>query len=99
MKNSGIEGAYTSVYGEKSVKKIINGKDYERSMRANILASATLRSILLSNIPEDSRYAIDAATEYANSIMKNEDETEFILPENPISDELIKVIGKVKSAL
>ena len=50
MKNSGLQQAFATVYGDKSVQAIMTGKAYERSMRAHCMATAALRKRLLLQV-------------------------------------------------
>ena len=100
MTNSGLEKAHISIYGEKSVKKIINGKEYERSMRANSLAASALRMLLLQQIPEEEQYALEAAELYFKSLMENDNKSTFwILEGNPVVDNLMEIINESRESL
>jgi len=48
--NSGIEQAYGTIYGEESIKYIMNGKSYERAMRCHGLGTSALKKILLEKV-------------------------------------------------
>ena len=63
MANSGLSAALATVYGQEPIKKIMNGKSYDRAMRAHNLASTALNEILLEYVEEEDKYAIEAATE------------------------------------
>ena len=50
MKNSGIEAVLGTVYEEPTVKKILQGKSFKRSMRAHSLLSTALKKIVVQQV-------------------------------------------------
>ena len=89
MTNSGLEKAHISIYGDKYVKKIINGKDNDWPMRAN-----SLRKLLLQQIPEEKQYAVEAAQLYFKLLMENDKSIFRILEGNPVVDNLMEIINE-----
>lgn len=100
MKATGIEAAFNTVYGEKSIKYIMNGKDYERAVRCHELASTALKLLLLEQIPEDKQYAVEAAKDYFSALMRNEAKTPFLIPEScPVVQNLLQIVTETKEML
>ena len=53
MKNTGLEAILGVIYGDNTVKKIMSGKSYKRSMRAHSLLSTVLKKILLEQVTKN----------------------------------------------
>ena len=50
MKNTGHFEVITTIYGENTAKKILNGSDYERAVRCHCIITSALKQILLEDI-------------------------------------------------
>lgn len=50
MNASGLKEAFTLIYAENTVDKILNGTFYARAIRANFLVSLTLSQIWMSTL-------------------------------------------------
>ena len=50
MKNSGILELFSTIYAENSAKKMLEGKQYERAMRAHNLLLTVLKKVILQQI-------------------------------------------------
>ena len=101
MANSGLSAALATVYGQEPIKKIMNGKSYDRAMRAHNLASTALNEILLEYVEEEDRYAIEAASELFVSLQENNDTPldAGALKDSPIVQNLIEVVGRAEKDL
>ena len=102
MKNSGLAQAISTIYGEESVKYILNGKSYERATRAHGLVTSVLKKLLIEQINPSEQYAVEAACDYFVSLIEIEDNSPFdpsIQHEVPVVKNLMEVLQKVKSNL
>lgn len=100
MKNTGLKETLLTIYGENTVKSILNGKDYERAVRAHGLVTTALKEMLLENVPDEEKYAITAAGEYYNDLVKNEDKTSFRIPDEcPILENLLNSLDNTREGL
>ena len=69
MKNSGLLQVFSSIYAENSAKKMIEGKQYERAMRAHDLLSTVLKKKILNQITID-KQCLDLIEKKYNSIIE-----------------------------
>lgn len=101
MANSGLSEALATVYGDEPLKKIMNGKSYDRAMRAHSLATTALKEILLEQAYEEDRYAIESASELFVSLLEDNDTPLDVglLKDSPIVQNLIEVVGRVGNDL
>ena len=101
MTNTGLLNALSTVFGEKSVKKMFLGKSYERAMRAHGLVGSVLKKMLIQKVEDDDMYAIEAASELYGGL-EEDSEAPFdytSLNDSPIVCNLLDVIKKVSLTL
>ena len=102
MENSGLAQALQTVYGDNAVKYILNGKSYERAIRAHALVSSVLKKILLQLVPDDEQHIVDSATMYLEELMKNDDESVFSfdsLEKAPIVEDMTNLVKEIRSSV
>ena len=53
MKNTGMEAALNVVFSDVSIAKIMEGRNYHRSLKAHTILSTALKMILIKQIDQD----------------------------------------------
>ena len=53
MKNTGIDAALNVVFSDVSIAKIMEGRNYHRSLKAHTILSTTLKMALIKQLDQD----------------------------------------------
>ena len=78
----------------------MNRKMHEWSMTANSLTASALKEFFLEQLSDAEKYAIEAAKFYFKSLMENDNESTFCIPEgNQIVDNLMELLNKLRNFL
>eukprot|EP00116_Pleurobrachia_bachei_P000625 sb/3460887/ len=98
MKNTGIEAALNVVFSDISVKKILDGKNYRRCLRAYTIISSALKEILVKQLdPVSISEAAKLYQSLANDPSRPLDVT--TLASNPVMVDLLEQYTNLRDEL